>query len=114
MKNIILIFTALLLSGTVMSQNCDCNILKTKDVPQKVIIQFEKSVIFSETGFFRGAYIGGLAEYLNDAEIQIFLAEKFKITNSRAIYKGYKPKGPRGCKVDLNWICLLEDYSTAG
>lgn len=76
-------------------------------VPAEVIREFESRFVFDSDGYLRGAKIDMLQPYLTDAEI-ISLVNTY-IAGQSVLYEGYKPKGPRGCRQNRRWLCVIRD-----
>lgn len=80
----------------------------TDKVPAKVMKEFEASFIFSSEGDLRGARIDMLRPYLRIPQI-LTLIDSYISNEKSVLYEGYKPKGPRGCKANRNWLCVVRD-----
>lgn len=70
----------------------------------EAITRFINSVISDEIGNVRGVYIGEIVTYMSKEEA----LDMLPLTDSARgnPFPDNKPKGKRGCKRKLNWLCF--------
>ncbi len=84
------------------------------NLDQKVYNEFLGNIVFDELGNFRGAKIDGINKELNETQKEKFW-KNFGLTykngfsqknNRDQIFEFYRPRS-RGCKWNVNWICVI-------
>jgi hypothetical protein len=74
-------------------------------IPANAVERMVSSVVMQD-GEFRGAYIGEVIKYADISVVKRILTQRVGANFTNKVdYQGYKPRGKRGCKVNLNWIC---------